>query len=45
MITSPEERALYNEWSQALGQLQKGTEEVMALSRKAAGQIPTTPTN
>jgi methyl-accepting chemotaxis protein len=41
MITSPEERALYNEWSQIWEKYRKGTEEVMALSRKAAGKIPT----
>jgi methyl-accepting chemotaxis protein len=41
MITSPEERALYNEWSQVWEKYRKGTEEVMALSRKAAGKIPT----
>jgi methyl-accepting chemotaxis protein len=40
MISSPEERALYNEWSQAWDKYKKGTEEVMALSRKAAGKIP-----
>jgi methyl-accepting chemotaxis protein len=40
MITSPEERALYNEWSQIWDNYKKGTEEVMALSRKSAGQIP-----
>ncbi|WMT77776.1 methyl-accepting chemotaxis protein [Bradyrhizobium sp. Ash2021] len=41
MITAPEERALYNEWSQVWDKYQKGTEEVMALSRKAAGKSPT----
>jgi len=41
MITSPEERALYNEWSQLWDKYRKGTEEVMALSRKAAGKTPT----
>ena len=40
MITSPEERALYDEWVKLWESYQKGTEEVMALSRKAAGQIP-----
>jgi methyl-accepting chemotaxis protein len=40
MITSPEERALYVEWSKLWDQYKKGTEEVMALSRKAAGQTP-----
>src|ERR1700704_696033 len=41
MITSPEERALYKEWSELWDKYKKGTEEVMALSRKAAGKIPT----
>jgi methyl-accepting chemotaxis protein len=40
MITSPEERALYNEWVKLWESYKKGTEEVMALSRKAAGQTP-----
>jgi methyl-accepting chemotaxis protein len=41
LITVPEERALYNEWSRSWDAYKKGTEEVMALSRKAAGRIPT----
>jgi methyl-accepting chemotaxis protein len=40
MISSPEERALYNEWAQLWEKYKKGTEEVMALSRKEAGKIP-----
>ena len=40
MITSSEERALYNEWVKLWESYKKGTEEVMALSRKAAGQFP-----
>ena len=40
MITSPEERALYNEWVKLWESYKKGTEDVMALSRKAIGQIP-----
>jgi methyl-accepting chemotaxis protein len=40
MITSAEERALYSEWSQLWDRYRGGTQEVMALSRKAAGQIP-----
>ena len=40
MITSPEERALYNEWVKLWESYKKGSEEVMALSRKAAGQLP-----
>ncbi len=41
MITSPEERAMYKAWSQLWDKYRKGTEEVMALSRKAAGKMPT----
>jgi methyl-accepting chemotaxis protein len=41
MITSPEERALYAEWSKLWDRYKAGTEEVMALSRKAVGKIPT----
>src|ERR1700686_5315963 len=33
LITSPEERALYAEWSQLWDQYKKATEEVLALSR------------
>jgi len=40
MITSPEERALYNEWVKLWESYKKSSEEVMALSRKAVGQIP-----
>jgi methyl-accepting chemotaxis protein len=40
MITSPQERALYSEWSDDWDKYNKGAQEVMALSRKAAGQIP-----
>jgi methyl-accepting chemotaxis protein len=40
LIASPEERALYSEWVQQWDRYQKGTEEVMALSRKSAGKIP-----
>ena len=40
MITSPEERALYAEWSKLWDKYKAGTEEVMALSRKAVGKIP-----
>ena len=41
MITSPEERALYKEWSELWDKYKKGTQDVMELSRKAAGKIPT----
>jgi methyl-accepting chemotaxis protein len=40
VITSPEERAIYNEWVQLWESYKKGTEEVMALSRKEAGRLP-----
>ena len=40
MISSPEERALYSQWSKLWDDYKKGTEEVMALSRKEAGKIP-----
>ena len=40
MITSPEERALYREWTDLWEKYKKGTEEVMALSRKEAGRFP-----
>ncbi|MCK1423424.1 MCP four helix bundle domain-containing protein [Bradyrhizobium sp. 180] len=40
MITSLEERALYSEWSKLWEDYKKGTQEVMALSRKEAGKIP-----
>ena len=41
MITSPAERAIYKEWTDLWEKYRAGTEEVMALSRKAAGKIPT----
>jgi methyl-accepting chemotaxis protein len=41
LITSAEERALYNEWAQLWDKYHRGTKEVMELSRKAVGQIPT----
>ena len=40
MIASPEERALYSQWSKLWDDYKKGTEEVMALSRKEAGKFP-----
>jgi len=40
MISSPEERALYGEWSKTWDEYKKGTAEVMALSRKEAGKVP-----
>jgi len=40
LITTAEERAIYNEWVQIWERYKKGTEEVMALSRKSVGRIP-----
>jgi len=40
LITSPEERALYNEWSGIWDQYKTGVDEVLALSRKEAGHLP-----
>ncbi|MET0674513.1 MAG: MCP four helix bundle domain-containing protein, partial [Bradyrhizobium sp.] len=40
LITSPEERALYNEWSGIWEQYKAGVDEVLALSRKEAGHLP-----
>jgi methyl-accepting chemotaxis protein len=40
MITSPEERALYSDWVKTWDDYKKGTQEVMALSRKEAGKAP-----
>ena len=39
LITSPEERALYKEWSDLWDKYKKGTEEVMALSRSGRRQV------
>jgi methyl-accepting chemotaxis protein len=39
MITSPEERALYTEWSKTWDEYKESAAEVLALSRKAIGQI------
>jgi methyl-accepting chemotaxis protein len=39
MISSPEERALYSEWVRLWDSYQKGTEEVLALSRNSVGRI------
>jgi methyl-accepting chemotaxis protein len=40
LITSPQERALYDEWARSWVEFQRGNEDVMALSRKEVGQIP-----
>jgi len=39
MITSPEERALYSEWVKLWESYKKGTEEVMALSRRRSARF------
>jgi methyl-accepting chemotaxis protein len=40
LITSPEERAIYQEWSANWDEYKKGTQQVMALSRANVGKIP-----
>jgi methyl-accepting chemotaxis protein len=40
LITSPQERALYEEWSRAWDKYMKGVQEVFDLSRKSIGRIP-----
>jgi methyl-accepting chemotaxis protein len=40
LITSPEERALYHDWSRSWEDYKRGVADVLALSRKEAGQIP-----
>jgi methyl-accepting chemotaxis protein len=40
MISSPEEKALYGQWSKAWEDYKKGTQQVMALSRQEVGKIP-----
>ncbi|MBV5271565.1 MAG: MCP four helix bundle domain-containing protein [Afipia sp.] len=40
LITSAEERALYDEWGQLWDSYKKGAAEVMALSRQSVGKIP-----
>ncbi len=39
MITSAEERALYNDWVQLWERYKKGTQEVIALSRNSVGKF------
>jgi methyl-accepting chemotaxis protein len=39
-IASPEERALYNDWVQTWEDYKKGTQQVVALSRKDPGHFP-----
>jgi methyl-accepting chemotaxis protein len=40
LISAPEERAMYNEWLRQWELYKKGTEEVLALSRKTPGKFP-----
>jgi methyl-accepting chemotaxis protein len=40
MITSPEERSLYNAWLDQWGVYDKGAQEVLRLSRDSVGRIP-----
>ncbi|QIO99413.1 methyl-accepting chemotaxis protein [Bradyrhizobium symbiodeficiens] len=40
MITSPDERKLYNDWSKLWDDYKKGTQEVFSLSRKEVGKVP-----
>ncbi|MGY8662764.1 methyl-accepting chemotaxis protein [Bradyrhizobium sp. UFLA05-109] len=41
LITSPEERALYDQWTKAWAEYLNGVQEVMTLSRKSVGHFPT----
>ncbi|HEY0330686.1 MAG TPA: methyl-accepting chemotaxis protein [Rhodopseudomonas sp.] len=40
-ISSPEERAIFNEWIDTSVKYERGTQEVLALSRDSIGRIPT----
>jgi methyl-accepting chemotaxis protein len=40
LISNPQERTIYNQWVELLESYEKGTEEVMALSRNSVGRIP-----
>jgi methyl-accepting chemotaxis protein len=40
LITSPEERALYNDWREQWDIYAKGAQDVLALSQKSAGRVP-----
>ena len=40
LITSPEERAIYADWSKTWDEYKKGTQEVLELSRRDAGKVP-----
>ncbi|MFT4115814.1 methyl-accepting chemotaxis protein [Bradyrhizobium sp.] len=41
LITSPEERSLYEQWAKAWAEYLNGVQDVMALSRKSPGRFPT----
>jgi methyl-accepting chemotaxis protein len=41
LIANPEERALYQDWAQLWDSYEKGTEQVMVLSRNSVGRFPT----
>jgi len=41
LITSAEERSLYEQWSKAWAEYLNGVQDVMALSRKSVGRFPT----
>jgi methyl-accepting chemotaxis protein len=41
LITSPEERSLYEQWTKAWAEYLNGVQDVMALSRKSPGKFPT----
>jgi methyl-accepting chemotaxis protein len=40
LIANPQERAIYNEWARVWDDYKKGTQDVMALSRKTPGHFP-----
>jgi methyl-accepting chemotaxis protein len=40
LITSAEERALYEQWSKTWADYRQASQDVVALSRKAVGQVP-----
>ncbi|UZE49829.1 methyl-accepting chemotaxis protein [Rhodopseudomonas sp. P2A-2r] len=40
MITSPEERSIYQEWAASWTEYQQGAQQVMALSRASVGKLP-----
>jgi methyl-accepting chemotaxis protein len=40
LVTSPEERAIYDDWSRAWDKYLKGVQDVVELSRQSVGRIP-----